>query len=322
MREGTRSVGSPRRCPTVLCYPSTSDAADRGSVSTMQIGSWIAGDLSPMARVLTALLPALAVSAYFLGGYVAYLVRCLVWGPPRQWEKDTRGRTALVGRHLRLYFFWVINPFWRLILASGISANTVTAIGATIGVGAAIAAAYGRFALAGWLFLFSGILDTMDGRLARARGQVSPAGEALDSILDRYIDTLMLAGLGIYYRDSWVLGAVFLAILGTSIVPYVRAKSEALGFPVRDGTMQRPERMLYLGGTVALSPIFEALVFPLERHPQHWLAVAGVVFLALTTNLTAAARFHTLMQALVGRSGSRERAPTPGLDPRDSEHAA
>ena len=266
------------------------------------------GELTPRARVFTALAPAILVCAYFLAGYAAYIVRILIWGVPREFEQDVRGRSRLVGSHLRFYFFWVIDPLWRLLLATGISANTVTATAAMMGVGAAVAAAMGRFALAGWLFMFAGILDIMDGRLARARQEVSPAGAAIDSILDRYTDSLMLVGLGFYYRETWVVVAVFLALVGTSVVPYVRAKGEALGFPVRDGLMQRPERIVYLGSSVALAPIFEALVFPHDRHPMHWLAVAGIVFLCITSNATAVSRFVRLVRAMTA-------AGTPGPTP-------
>src|SRR5688572_7176363 len=136
-----------------------------------EIASWFRGEMNAQARVITALLPALVVSGYFVVGYVIYNLRCLFWGVPREFEKDARGRgrTALIGYHLRTYFFWLVNPLWRLLLATGISANAVTGLAAGLGMGAATAAAFGRFALAGWLFIFSGILDVFDGRLARAR---------------------------------------------------------------------------------------------------------------------------------------------------------
>ena len=262
------------------------------------IGSVWHGLQSPRGSVLATLLPVLVVAAYFFVGYLAYNVRCLLRGVPRDFEKDARGRTALVGFHMRYAFFWVVNPLWRLLQASGLSANAVTATAAVLGVAAAGAAAFGHFGLAGWLFIFSGILDAMDGRLARARGEVTPAGAAIDSILDRYTDALMLIGLGVYYRDSLVVLPVLLALLGSSLVPYVRAKSEAMGFPVRDGLMQRTERIVYLGTTVALSPVFEAIFFPNDPHPTHWLAVAGITFLAVASNLTAVTRFVTLVNAL------------------------
>ena len=95
-----------------------------------ELTNWIAGDLTPRARVLTALAPAIIVSGWFIVGYIAFALRCWFWGPPRQFEKETRGRTAFIGTHLRLYFFWMVNPLWRLLLASGLSANAVTGMAA------------------------------------------------------------------------------------------------------------------------------------------------------------------------------------------------
>jgi phosphatidylglycerophosphate synthase len=286
-----------------------------GRLDMQGIESWWHGLELSREGVLAALAPVMVVSAYFFIGWVTFCIRCLRHGVPHDYETEARGRTALVGYHMRYAFFHVVNPIWRLLLASGISANVVTVTAALLGVGAAGAAAFGRFGLAGWLFIFSGIMDAMDGRLARARNQVSPAGAAIDSILDRYTDALMLIGLGVYYRDTWVLLPVLLALLGTSLVPYVRAKSEALGFPVRDGLMQRTERIVYLGTTVALSPVFEALFFPRGPRPMYWMAVAGIVFLAIASNVTAVWRFLTLVHALTA-------AATRPMLGRDKHRAA
>jgi phosphatidylglycerophosphate synthase len=198
------------------------------------------------------LLPALLVTAYFLGGYVLFVVRCAVWGTPRDPEMEARGGSILVGPHLRNGFVWVTQPIWRLVVASGASPTTITGIAAALGGAAGVAVAFGRFALGGWMFLFSGILDAMDGRLARARGQVTKAGGLIDSVLDRYVDGAMLVGLGWYYRGTWVLPVALVALVGSQRVPYVRARSEALGVPVRTGVMQRAERLLFLGTAVAL----------------------------------------------------------------------
>jgi phosphatidylglycerophosphate synthase len=163
---------------------------------------------------------------------------------------------------------------------------------------AGVAVALGRFGLGGWLFLLSGILDAMDGRLARARGQVSPVGVAFDSILDRYVDAVMLLGLAWYFRTTWVLLPVLAAVMGTSLVPYVRAKADALGVEMKDGLMQRTERILYLGGAVALSPLLEALLPPPGPGSTQRLAAVGIIFLAVTSNATAAGRVFRLMAAL------------------------
>jgi phosphatidylglycerophosphate synthase/putative flippase GtrA len=258
----------------------------------------IVGDLSPAARIWTALAPALLTCAYFILGLMLFIVRCAIKGVPQDEETLKRGSTVLVGMFLRHYFFWVIQPLWKLVYRSGLPANALSMLSALLGVSSGVAVAAGRFTLGGWLFLGSGILDVMDGRVARMRKEANPAGAALDSVLDRYVDSAMLMGLAWYYRDTWVLLPVLGAFLGTSLVPYVRARGEGLGIHLRGGAMQRLERVLFLGVGVALSPIFEAIWFPEMKHPMHWLAVVGLVFVALMSNVTALSRFRALVNAL------------------------
>nr|WP_225412737.1 GtrA family protein [Stigmatella hybrida] len=260
--------------------------------------SWIQGDLSPSARIWTALAPAMLASAYFIGGLLVFSIRCLFKGVPQDEETLKRGSTVLVGMFLRHYFFWIIQPLWAVVYRSGLPANALSMLSGLLGVSSGVAVAAGRFALGGWLFLAAGILDVMDGRIARLRKEANPAGAALDSVLDRYVDSAMLMGLAWYYRDTWVLLPVLMALLGTSLVPYVRARGEGLGINIRGGAMQRLERVLFLGAGVALSPIFEAIWFPEQKHPIHWLAVIGMVFVAVMSNVTALSRFRTLVNAL------------------------
>lgn len=267
--------------------------------------AWIVGDLSPAARIWTALAPALLACAYFILGLVVFSVRCAFKGVPRDEETLKRGATVLVGFFLRHYFFWVTQPLWKLILRSGLPANALSLLSAMLGASSGVAVAAGRFALGGWLFLASGILDVMDGRIARTRQTANPAGAALDSVLDRYVDSAMLIGLAWYYRSTWVLMPILLAFLGTSLVPYVRARGEGLGVNIRGGAMQRLERVLFLGVGVALSPILEAAFFPEHKHPMHWLAVAGLCFVAIMSNATALSRFRALLTALAPK-------PKPG----------
>lgn len=260
--------------------------------------AWLTGNLSPSARIWTALAPAILACAYFLGGLLLFCVRCAFKGIPRDEETLKRGSTVLVGFFLRHYFFWVIQPLWALLLRSGLPANALSMLSGLLGISAGVALAAGRFALGGWLFLAAGILDVMDGRIARTRKEANPAGAALDSVLDRYVDSAMLMGLAWYYRDTWVLLPALMALLGSSLVPYVRAKGEGLGVSVRDGAMQRLERVLFLGVGTALSPILEAVFWPEEKHPMHWLAVVGLVFVSIMSNYTAITRFRNLVKAL------------------------
>lgn len=270
---------------------------------------WISGNLSPQGRIWTALAPALVAFAYFVLGLVAFSIRCLFKGVPRDEETLHRGSTVLVGMFLRHYFFWVIRPLWAVIYRSGLPANSLTALAALLAVGSGVAVAAGRFALGGWLFLGSGILDVMDGRVARVRKTASPAGAALDSVLDRYADGAFLCGLAWYYRDTWVLLPLLGALLGTGLVPYVRARGEGLGINIRGGMMQRLERVLFLGCGVALAPVVEAVLSPQDSHPMHWLAVGGILFVAVLSNLTAISRLLALLKALAPPTRQKQREP-------------
>lgn len=270
------------------------------------IADGLAGNLSPSARVWTALAPALLASAWFLGGLAVFAVKAARHGIAEDAETLKRGDSLLVGFYLRHYFFWLMKPLDKALFLSGIPANGITTLAVLVGGASGIAVAAGRFALGGWLFIVSGILDTLDGRVARARGEVTAAGGALDSVLDRYADAAVLVGLAWYYRDSWILLVVLAALVGSSLVPYVRAKSESLGFPQRDGLMGRPERVMYMGVAVALSPVLEAALFPMDPHPRHWLAVGGIAMVALLSNITAVQRLIGLLRALTPADPAKE----------------
>lgn len=266
----------------------------------------INGNLDDFTRVWTALLPAAFLVVWFIGGLGVYMVRRAIYGPWRDTEFEARGHTVLLGAELRAYFSWVIRPFWALVRATRLPPDAITMLSLLLALAAGAALAGGRFALGGWLYIGSGILDVLDGRLARALGQQTRAGAALDSILDRYADAAVLAGLAWYYRESWVLVAVLAALGGSFLTSYIRAKGEALGVQVRGGMMQRAERIVLLGVSTALAPVvavaFEAPGVP---QPMHWLAVGGIVLLAALSQWTAAHRFVMVLRAL-----GQARAPT------------
>lgn len=259
----------------------------------------IEGHLSPAQRVWTAVAPTLLFFAYFAIGLVLYTIRYFIKGAYADKEMESRPTTILTGMWLRLYFAWVMRPLWSVAMRSGLPPNAITTLSMLLSTGAGVALAAGRFALGGWLYIFSGILDVLDGRLARSTGKATASGAALDSILDRYADAAVLVGLSWFYRDSWVLMAALIALVGSSLVPYIRAKAEASGVTIKDvGMMQRAERIIYLGASVALSPVLEVFLHPNDPHPIHWLAVGGIVLLAVSTQITALQRFKFLLREL------------------------
>ena len=103
--------------------------------------------------------------------------------------------------------------------------------------------------LAGLAIILSGLFDLFDGVVARKLGKVTTFGGFLDSVLDRYSDLLVLLALLIDCLRKGDSGLVILtsfASMGTVLIPYVRAKAEALGVPCTVGLMERAERIILL----------------------------------------------------------------------------
>lgn len=269
---------------------------------TFAVQDLLAGRLSAAERVWSAAAPVLVMLAYFLIAALVYLARRVLRGPFHDEEMDARGDGGFTGRGLRHFFAWTMRPFWIVLARVRFPPNVITSLSFALSLGAGIGVAAGRFALGGWLFVAAGFLDFLDGRVARSTGQTSPSGAALDSILDRYVESALIVGLAWYYRHDWVLAACLLALTGSLLVPYVRARGESLGVQMKDvGFMQRPERILVLGAGTALSPIVEVLLAPADPTPPHRLAIAALVILAVTSHLTALQRLRGLIQLLEGK---------------------
>jgi phosphatidylglycerophosphate synthase/putative flippase GtrA len=270
----------------------------------LDIGHWFAGRLSGFERVLGAAGPVLFLLAYFGIAAVAYHTLRLWRGPFLDEEMVVRTGGGFASRGVKHFFAWTMRPFWTVLARIGFPPNAITSLSFALALAAAVATAAGRFALGGWLFIMAGALDFIDGRVARSTGRTSPSGAALDSVLDRYVESALIAGLAWYYRHDWVLAACLLALTGSLLVPYVRARGESLGVSLKDvGFMQRPERVLLLGAGTALSPIIEVIVAPNDPHPPHRLAIATLVVVALTSHATALQRLYQLVHALNGTRG-------------------
>ncbi len=164
----------------------------------------------------------------------------------------------------------------------GLTPNAVTVLGALAAVASAVlywAAQYSKsyLILAAVLLLVSGFFDALDGVVARLFERVTVFGGFLDSMLDRYADALILIGLvlGGFADVFWGL----LALMGSLLVSYSRARSEAAGVKMETiGLAERAERILIL---VVAS--FVSLVWG----PALWWSV---VLLAVLTNLTVVQR--------------------------------
>ena len=262
------------------------------------------GGVVPLRAWLTtygALLPL----AWVLGGLGIYSVRTAVRGIPSDPELEDRRSGGVFGRWIRMFLPWLIRPLWRSLRRSGLPADAVTRLSFLLAAGAGIAAAQGGFVLAGWLYLASGVCDFLDGRLAREHSEAGPAGAALDSILDRYAEAFVLAGLAWAFRADATLILVLAAFMGSMMVSYVRARGEGLGVTVSVGLMQRPERLVLLGLALVFAPLYDAgAAYLFGAVLPHRTVVWALGFMAIATNATAIWRVVVLRRSLVQRSGN------------------
>ena len=131
-----------------------------------------------------------------------------------------------------------------------ITPNILTLIGLLIGGTAAYLAAVGAFFTAGMVFLLAGSFDILDGAFARRTGRVTAFGALLDSFADRVQEACLLLGLLVYYQLRGETGPVllvYLALVSSMLVSYVRARAEALGVKaMRVGYMARPQRVIII----------------------------------------------------------------------------
>lgn len=168
-------------------------------------------------------------------------------GRPVDPEVARRPKTILLGTWIRDWLMWVIGPMERGFVRAGLSPDVFNFLGVLLGLGAGIAFATGDYALAGWLVLLGGAADIFDGRVARARGMANRYGEFLDSTLDRFSETFAYTGLALELAHTpWMALATVLALGGSMLVSYTRAKGEALGVSCKGGIMQRAERLVLL----------------------------------------------------------------------------
>lgn len=147
--------------------------------------------------------------------------------------------------------------------ASRITPNVVTMIG-FLGICGSAALALNRYwVLSALVFVASGLVDSLDGTLARYQGRSSDFGAFLDSTLDRLAEGVILGALGIAFAQDgqdWALAACFVALTASFMVSYARARAEGLGIPGSSGgLMGRPERLVIVGAALFLGGLGDLL---------------------------------------------------------------
>jgi CDP-diacylglycerol--glycerol-3-phosphate 3-phosphatidyltransferase len=107
------------------------------------------------------------------------------------------------------------------------------------------------------VFVIGSILDILDGALARAGGRSTPFGAFLDSTTDRVGEGAMLLAIALVFarHDNEIgVGLTAAGIAGSFLVPYTRAKAEALGLRGDVGIGSRAERVVVITGGLVFAP--------------------------------------------------------------------
>ena len=156
---------------------------------------------------------------------------------------------------------YLTQPAVRLLARTSITPSTLTWFGFLLAVGAAALIIGGHIFAAGFVVLFAGFFDILDGALARHTNRTTRFGAVLDSTLDRLSEAVLLIGILLYFsnQSSVAVLLVCLALLGSLLVSYIRARAEALGLECQVGLFTRAERVIVLALGLLLNQIVIAL---------------------------------------------------------------
>ncbi len=223
------------------------------------------------------------------------------------------GAGPLLEGRIKQIFTASLSPLVRLLASAGLHPNTISLVGVLLSGTAGIMYSVGLFLPAALLVAASGICDSLDGLLARSSGKASSYGAFLDSTLDRVGEVLVFLGLAWFFssgsshysQSPITVFFIILAIEGSFMVSYTRARAEALGISCMEGLMQRPERMvLIIGGSLLGS-----------------LAAIGVVAIQITIYCLAVLTNLTVVQRIIHTRNemTRKSHPYPSNGKRDCQ---
>jgi len=185
-----------------------------------------------------------------------------------------------IGHRLDPYLYYVLKK----ISPGRGNPNFFTLLGFFATFFASLLILNGYWFLAGLGIILSGLFDLFDGVAARKLGKVTALGSFLDSVLDRYSDLLLLLAILVYYLkrgESDIVVLTSFVSIGTVLIPYIRAKAEALQVSCNIGLMERAERIILL--------VIGALFNRME--PVLWI-------LAVLTHFTVLQRIHYVWKKL------------------------
>ncbi len=208
--------------------------------------------------------------------------------------------TSAFGRGCKVILHKIVHG----LALTRINPNYLTFFGFVINLGAGVLFGYGNpenqvrlFRYAALVIIAAGIFDMVDGRVARATGQVTDFGGFFDSVIDRYSDVALYFGLLVYYaRGNRFFYVVLTAVvMVTSVmISYTRARAESLIGKCKVGFMERPERIVL----VIIGGLFNRMA------PVLWI-------IAVIGNITVVHRIIHTYHETRERDLSRAHVPEP-----------
>ncbi len=171
------------------------------------------------------------------------------------------------------------------LIESRLTPNTISITGLILNLIAAGLIIEKYFVLAGLAFIIGSVMDMLDGRYSRMSGKGTPFGAFLDSTLDRIEEGIVLVAIAVYFAERGseiAVAAVVLAVLGSLMVSYTRARAEALNVECKVGIASRAVRVVVL--SIGLIFAKGAGIFNVE------LLEPAIYTLAVLTAVTVAQR--------------------------------
>jgi len=158
------------------------------------------------------------------------------------------------------------DPLVPLISKLKLTPDMMTTIGLVLNLVAAVVIGFGHLLLGGLVFLLAGLFDLLDGALARYMEKTTRFGALFDSTVDRitegalFLSFIFITGVGVWpYNVPWQLVLIFLALIGSFLTSYIRARAEGLDIDCTVGLFTRVERVIILALGLLLSQVFIAL---------------------------------------------------------------
>ncbi len=210
--------------------------------------------------------------------------------------------------------YTILNPFIVLMHKLGVTPNMITSFGLLLNIGAAILLIVGAeqpdrtnmiyVGWAGFTIQIAGLFDMMDGRLARIGNLSSTFGAFYDSVIDRYSELVMFLGICYFLisHDYFISSLfAFVALIGSMMVSYTRARAEALGIDCSIGMMQRPARVVIIGMSAMVCGIIYGVFGPyIIKIPGTDFTIfetisvftVPIIFVSVMSNITAIQRLN------------------------------